>query len=183
MYRIVCIASVLLLLFSATFCTAFKKTYSNPVLVERYQINWPKPVQYVGTLGIGDPNVIFYGGKDYLFPTGDNHSYDVYISDDLVHWSKGPKVFQSNEIGVWAPDVFFNRDDGTFYLYYTVNGRIGVAEAGRPTEEFRDLGNLISNGIDAHMFRDSDGSYFLYYARYPDFGIFVQPMATPIRKK
>ncbi len=177
------IALVLLLLFSAAIGTASDKTYSNPVLVETYQINRPKPARYVGTLGIGDPNVIFYGGKYYLYPTGDNHSYHVYISDDLVHWSKGPKVFQSNETGLWAPDVFFNRDDGTFYLYYTVNGRIGVAEADRPAGEFRDLGNLISNGIDAHMFRDSDGSYFLYYARYPEFGIFVQPMATPVRKK
>ncbi len=183
MYRILRIASVLLLLFSGASGTASDKTYSNPVLVETYSINRPKPARYVGTLGIGDPAVIFYGGKYYLYPTGDNHSYHVYISDDLVHWSKGPKVFQSSETGVWAPDVFFNRDDGVFYLYYTVNGRIGVAEADRPDGEFRDLGNLISNGIDAHMFRDDDGSYFLYYARYPEFGIFVQPMATPVRKK
>ncbi|HUO76282.1 MAG TPA: glycoside hydrolase family 43 protein [Thermodesulfovibrionales bacterium] len=183
MYRIVRIASVLLLLVPAAFGTASDKPYSNPVLVETYPINRPKPARYVGTLGIGDPTVILYKEKYYLYPTGDNHSYHVYLSDDLVHWSKGPKVFQSNETGVWAPDVFFNRDNGMFYLYYTVNGRIGVAEADRPDGEFRDLGNLISNGIDAHMFRDDDGSYFLYYARYPEFGIFVQPMASPVLKK
>jgi len=183
MCRVVLIASVLLLLHSAALSAASAETYSNPVLVETYQINRLRPAPYVGTLGIGDPNVIFYGEKYYLYPTGDNHSYDVYLSDDLVHWSKGPRVFQSVETGVWAPDVFFNKDDGLFYLYYTVNGRIGVAVADCPTGRFRDLGKLITNGIDAHMFRDDNGSYFLYYAKYPEFGIFVQPMADPTHKK
>ncbi len=176
--------SVLLpLLFSAALYEEYITTYSNPVLVQTYAINRPNPAPYVGTLGIGDPAVIHHRGKYYLYPTGDNHSYDVYISNDLVRWTKGPKVFQSSERGVWAPDVFFSKDDGMFYLYYTVSGRIGVAVADRPDGLFRDRGTLISNGIDAHLFRDDDGSYFLYYARYPEFAIFVQPMESPVRKK
>jgi len=158
-------------------------TYSNPVLVETYEINRPKPAPYSGTLGIGDPAVIYHGGRYYLYPTGDNHSYDVYISEDLVHWTKGPKVFQSSGNGVWAPDVFFGKNDNRFYLYYTVNGGIGVASSDRPDGVFRDRGALVSNAIDAHLFRDDDGQYFLYYARYPDFAIFVQPMESPLRKK
>ncbi len=176
--------SMLLLLFLASSALAESgATYSNPVLVETYSINRAKPARYFGTLGIGDPAVIFHQGKYYLYPTGDNHSYDVYLSDDLVRWTKGPKVFQTTENGVWAPDVFFNRDDRMFYLYYTVNGRIGVAAADRPDGVFRDKGTLIRNAIDAHLFRDDDGSLFLYYARYPEFGIFVQPMATPVQKR
>jgi beta-xylosidase len=183
-YKITKIAVLLpLLLFSASLPMERDRTYSNPVLIETYAINRLNPARYTGTLGIGDPAVIFHEGKYYLYPTGDNHSYDVYISGDLIHWSKGPKVFQTTETGVWAPDVFFNRDDGMFYMYYTVNGQIGVAAADRPDGMFRSLGVLISNGIDAHMFRDDDGSYFLYYARYPEFGIFVQPMVSPVRKK
>ena len=174
---------LLFLFFFAGAAAESGKTYTNPVLVETYSINRLKPARYNGTLGIGDPDVIFHGGTYYLYPTGDNHSYDVYLSGDLVHWTKGPKVFQTSETGVWAPDVFFNPDDGVFYLYYTVNGRIGVAASDRPDGVFSDRGTLISNGIDAHMFRDDDGSYFLYYARYPEFAIFVQPMATPLLKK
>ncbi len=158
-------------------------TYSNPVLVETYEINRPKPAPYNGVLGIGDPTVISYKGIYYLYPTGDNHSYDVYLSDDLVHWTKGPKVYQNNETGVWAPDVFSSPDDKMFYLYYTVNGRVGVASSDRPDRIFRDLGSLINNAIDAHLFRDDDGSYYLYYARYPEFAIFVQPMESTIKKK
>jgi xylan 1,4-beta-xylosidase len=177
------IVVTLTLLFPTVLYADCDATYSNPVLVETYAIKRPNPAPYVGTLGIGDPTVIYHGGKYYLYPTGDNHSYYVYISNDLVHWTKGPKVFESREPGVWAPDVFFSKDDHMFYLYYTVNGMIGVASADRPEGVFKDHGTLISHGIDAHVFRDDDGSYFLYYARYPKFGIFVQPMESPVRKK
>ncbi|NJD57657.1 MAG: hypothetical protein FIA94_14805 [Nitrospirae bacterium] len=159
------------------------RTYTNPVLVETYPINRVKPAPFVGVLGIGDPTVIYHKGTYYLYPTGDNHSYDVYLSDDLVHWTKGPKVFQSGENGVWAPDVFFSTGDNTFYLYYTANGRIGIAAADRPDGMFGDRGILINNAIDAHLFRDEDGSYYLYYAGYPDFALFVQPMESPLHKK
>ena len=177
------IAVLLPLVFPAAPRAEGNTTYSNPVLVETHEINRPNPAPYIGTLGIGDPTVIYHGGRYYLYPTGDNYSYDVYISKDLVRWTRGPKVFQSSERGVWAPDVFFSKDEGMFYLFYTVNGRIGVAAAERPDGVFKDLGTLISNGIDAHLFRDDNGSYFLYYARYPDFAIFVQPMESPVRKK
>jgi xylan 1,4-beta-xylosidase len=183
MRRVIMTAVALTVLFSNAPRGESVKTYSNPVLVETYAINRPNPAPYFGTLGIGDPAVIHFRDKYYLYPTGDNHSYDVYISNDMVHWSKGPKVFRSRERGVWAPDVFFSRDDGMFYLYYTVNGRIGVAVSDRPDGVFRDRGALVSNGIDAHLFRDDNGSYFLYYARYPNFAIFVQPMESPLRKK
>lgn len=153
------------------------ETYRNPVLVETFS----SPV--MGTIGIGDPTVIFHDGKYYLYPTGDNHSYYVYISTDLVHWKKGPKVFWSAEPGVWAPDVLYNPPDRKFYLYYTVNRRIGVAVADRPDGVFTDRGTLIRNAIDANMFLDEDGKYYLYYVEYPAFRIHVQPMKTPFRKK
>lgn len=158
-------------------------TYSNPVLVDTYSIHRANPAPYVGILGIGDPTVLFHNGTYYLYPTGDNHSYDVYLSSDLVRWTKGPKVFQTGGNGVWAPDVFYNPDDDKFYLYYTVNGKIGVAVADRPDGVFINRKILIDKGIDAHLFRDDNGSYFLYYARYPDFAIFVQPMSSPLHKK
>lgn len=161
----------------------FEKTYTNPVLVETLVIRRDKPDNFSGILGIGDPAVLFHDGTYYLYPTGDNRGYDVYVSRDLVNWQKGPRIFQSAERGVWAPDVFYNDMDGQFYLYYTVNGRIGVAAAGRPDGVFRDQGTLIDNAIDAHMFRDDDGQYYLYYVQYPGFRIHVQPMASPVLKK
>lgn len=173
------IRSVLVYLFCGALavCAAAGETYTNPVLVQRFST----PV--MGTIGIGDPTVIFHRGRYYLYPTGDNRGYDVYISSDLIHWKKGPRVFRSSEHGVWAPDVMYNPPDRKFYLYYTVNKRVGVAVADRPDGPFRDLGTLVEHAIDADMFTDSDGNYYLYYVRFPAFRIYVQPMKSPVRKK
>ncbi len=45
-------------------------TYSNPV---------------ISGIGPADPAVIFHEGVYYLYPTGDNMSYRVYTSSDLIH--------------------------------------------------------------------------------------------------
>lgn len=162
--------------------------YTNPVLVETLNISsllteGPYSNQFTVTMGIGDPTVVFHKGKYYLYPTGDQYSYDVYISPDLITWKKGPKVFTSEEPGAWAPDIFYNPEDRKFYLYYTVNRSIGVAVADRPDGVFVNVGILVKSAIDAHMFLDEDGKYYLYYAKYPKFRIYVQPMETPVKKK
>ena len=156
-----------------------EETYSNPVLVETFTISRNSPDNFSGVLGIGDPSVILHDSTYYLYPTGDNNGYDVYISADLVNWSKGPRVFTSSEPGVWAPDVFYNADDRKFYLYYTVNRQIGVAVADQPDGKFSERGKLIKGAIDAHMFHDEDGKYYLYYVTYPGFRIYAQTMENP----
>jgi xylan 1,4-beta-xylosidase len=184
-------AAVLCLLPFGTLCVRTVQAsdrYSNPVLVEVFPMtnlkaNNPSPHRMQELMGIGDPTVIFHDDRYYLYATGDNHSYNVYRSSDLIHWDKGPKVFWSVEPGVWAPDVFFNAKDRKFYLYYTVNRRIGVAVSDRPDGSFTDLGALINHAIDAHLFLDDDGTYYLYYAEYPAFRISVQPMESPVKKK
>src|SRR3954469_12856956 len=115
-----------------------------------------------------DPTVIRYEGKYYLYPTLDNRGYNVFVSDDLVHWEKKPKCYTDERGGVWAPDVFHDRSSGSFYLYYTVDNPeggklIGVAEGKDPLGPFEDKGTLAKNAIDAHLFQDSDGSLYLYY--------------------
>ncbi len=142
-------------------------TYTNPVIAE---------------IGPADPCVVRFEGRYYLYATGDNRSYHVYRSPDLVRWTKGPKVFQPGGINVWAPDVFRAPEDGKFYLYYTANRKIGVAVAGRPDERFEDRAMLFENAIDAHMFCDGDGKRYLYYVRLPGFSIHVQRMRTPMEK-
>ncbi len=179
----VCALCLLAAMMFAATAARKESTYTNPVLVETVIVNRVAPDNFNGVLGIGDPTVLFHDGTYYLYPTGDNHGYDVYTSKDLVNWQKGPRVFTSDEPGVWAPDIFYNDLDQTFYLYYTVNGRIGVATANRPDELFKDHGILIDKAIDAHMFVDEGGSYYLYYVEYPGFRIHVQPMASPMQKK
>ena len=155
-------------------------TYRNPLLPERE---------------IADPFVLRVDGKYYLYPTTDSRGYEVFVSDDLVHWERKARVFRDPRGGDWAPEVFHNkRGDGKFYLYYTdnmpgpkhgpFNKQIGVAVAESPLGPFADKGPLATQSIDADLFQDDDGSLYLYYVELADgFKIMVQPMANPLSKK
>jgi len=158
---------VLVALAPVSVSAADKPTYANPV---------------IDTIGLADPCVILFEGTYYLYPTGDNRSYHVYTSKDLVRWTKGPRVFVPGGRNVWAPDVFYNPTDKKFYLYYTANRTIGVAVADKPDGTFVKRATLVTNAIDAHMFRDDDGKYYLYYVQLPGFRIHVQPMKSPVTK-
>lgn len=156
--------------------TKAKRTYRNPI---------------IDRLGPADPHVIRHDGKYYLYPTLDGKGYDVFVSDDLVHWEQKPKCFTDPRGGAWAPDVFHHtKGDGKFYLYYTVNRpgggkQIGVAVADGPLGPFKDRGNLVDRSIDAHLFQDDDdGALYLYYVEIDGgFKIAAQSMADPLTKK
>ena len=90
-----------------TRATAPAKTYRNPLLPDRE---------------IADPFVLRVDGKYYLYPTTDSRGYEVFVSDNLVHWERKARAFTDPRGGAWAPEVFHNkRGDGKFYLYYTDN--------------------------------------------------------------
>jgi xylan 1,4-beta-xylosidase len=155
------------------------KTYRNPLLPERE---------------IADPFVLRVDGKYYLYPTTDSRGYEVFQSDDLVHWERKARAFRDPRGGDWAPEVFHNkRGDGKFYLYYTdsmpekrgpLDKQIGVAVADSPLGPFQDQGVLSPRAIDADLFQDEDGSLYLYYVAFTNgFKIMAQPMADPLRPK
>jgi len=86
------------------------------------------------------------------------------------------------------------RGDGKFYLYYTDDApkspegkggkQIGVAVADGPMGPFIDKSVLATQSIDAHLFQDDDGAFYLYYVNLAGgFKIMVQPMADPLTKK
>jgi len=156
------------------------RTYRNPLLPERV---------------IADPFVLRLDGKYYLYPTTDGKSFEVFVSDDLVHWRSKGSAFKDARGGCWAPEVFYNGGgNGKFYLYYTDNApnaapgemhkQIGVAVAKRPLGPFKDKGVLAPEAIDADLFQDDDGRLYLSYVELAGgFKIVVQPMADPLTKK
>ncbi len=146
-------------------------TYRNPIIPH---------------IGPADPCVIRCGDTYYLYPTWDGRGYDVFVSSDLIHWEQKPKCFEDARGGAWAPDVFHHQHgDGKFYLYFTVDNPaggklIGVAVADGPLGPFQDPQTLDTDAIDAHLFRDDDGSLYLYYVKMQGgFHIVVQPMSDP----
>ena len=136
----------------------------------------------------GDPFLLDDGdGTYYLYGTGGGaeDGFAVYSSTDLVEWSDQGQVYFGNtedswnESAFWAPECY--KKDGKYYLFYSANWKhnptneaenfhIGVAVADAPTGPFTDLQNqpLFEPGypiIDANVFQDDNGKYYLYYSR------------------
>lgn len=128
-----------------------------------------------------DPTVLLYNGTYYLYATGNNKSYIVHTSADLVHWEKGPEVFRPGQDNVWAPDVYHCKKDGKFYLYYTAGLHLGVAVGDKPVGPFVDQGILVHRAIDPHVFEDDDGQCYLYFSG--GAWIYVEAMASPTQLK
>ncbi len=159
--------------------SALPRTYSNPILTEGYP---------------ADPHVLLVDGTYYLYATTHGRGYDAWSSTDLVNWQDRGAVFRTPRGGAWAPDVFHNkRGDGKFYLYYTdddpsappgpLDKQVGVAVGKSPLGPFEDKKVLAAGSIDAHLFQDDDGKYYLYYVEIAGgFKIFVQRMSDPLTK-
>lgn len=146
-------------------------TYTNPL-----------PVAF------GDPYVFYEEGKGYfMYGTGGGakQGFAAYSSPDLVNWKfEGQVYYGKNENGwgtgdYWAPEVY--QVNGKYYMFYSAqwghnpgneleNFRIGVAVADKPTGPFVDLSKkpVFDPGypiIDANVFFDEDGKFYLYYSR------------------
>ena len=117
--------------------------------------------------------------RDYLLQT----SLDALSSTDLVHWTRHADVLSVRDVkwaayAVWAPTVISL--NSRYYLLFAANdvqknstfaGGIGVGVSDSPAGPFQDalgkpLIGAFHNGaqpIDPMIFRDGDGSIFLYY--------------------
>lgn len=133
-----------------------------------------------------DPEIIIYDDKYWIFPTYSAEYekqlfFDCFSSPDLVNWTKHERIIDTSEVkwawrAMWAPGVI--EKEGKYYLFFAANdvhqgevGGIGVAVAEKPEGPYKDLLGKplikeIVNGaqpIDQFVFRDIDGSYYMYY--------------------
>ena len=133
-----------------------------------------------------DPEGVVFGDTYWIYPTysadyNEQTFMDAFSSKDLVHWQKHPRIVSNDEVkwvkrAMWAPAAV--HANGKYYLFFAGNdihegetGGIGVAVADSPAGPFRDalgkpLIDSIVNGaqpIDQFVFRDDDGSYYMYY--------------------
>ncbi len=142
----------------------------------------PNPV-YNGYFA--DPFVWRCNGVYYAVGTGPASAsesgakhFPLLRSTDLLHWdSLGHALLPIDpEAGgaFWAPEVAMR--DGVFYLYYSVGHgdkrhHLRVAASDTPEGPYKDMGIALTNpedcpfAIDAHPFRDDDGTWYLFYSR------------------
>lgn len=122
-----------------------------------------------------DPDCTRFNSEFHLIEPGGGEAnggfYKYRTSKDLVNWSTVTQIFQQTPgNALWQGYLYKHSPDQKIYLYYTKvtsagDKTIGVASATSPTGTWTDHGRLITatGGIDPYLFRDSDGSMWLYY--------------------
>ena len=155
-----------------------------------------EPITLPGVTVAADPHVIRVGATYYMYPTANDTAVEAWSSTDMVNWEHvgivwGPAIPGNwNDHGLWAPDV--QAFEGKYYMYYTANQKIGVAVADQPEGPFIDVydhpligagyGGTEETSIDANVFRDDDGSFYMYCTDYIWWisVIRVSPMSDPV---
>lgn len=137
-----------------------------------------------------DPEARKYGGRYYIYVTYSasaekglsKGNITAFSSEDLLNWEIHPDIiamedFPEVEDCVWAPTIIDK--NGRYYLIFACNdiksddevGGLVIAVSDTPVGPFRRFteGLLVDkfvNGaqpIDAHLFKDDDGTVWLYY--------------------
>ena len=135
-----------------------------------------------------DPEARFYEGRYYIYVTrsatnfSDSMNLDAFSSEDLVHWKKHESIIDMKGFpyihqAVWAPTII--EQGGRYYLIFASNdihsdqeiGGLEIAVSNSPAGPFvnylgKPLVDRFINGaqpIDAHLFKDDDGTVYLYY--------------------
>ncbi len=134
-----------------------------------------------------DPEARFYEGEYWIYVTrsrdyDDQLNHDAFHSKDLTNWEKAESIidmsgFPHVKRAVWAPTII--EKNGKYYYIFACNdiqnddmiGGLEIAVSDSPAGPFKaylghSLVDKFINGaqpIDAHLFKDDDGTVYLYY--------------------
>lgn len=142
------------------------ETYKNHIEIEG---QWGQtPYTGDGKYGIGDPFVMRYDGKYYMYPSsaigdGVEMAVKVYESEDLVNWTyKGLAATGKEVAGAYAPEVVYY--NGTFYMAESPEGKGHyILASDSPTGPFKPITDNFGRKIDGSFYVGDDGElYFLY---------------------
>ena len=182
-------AAALLMLLAATSCSTTVK--------EDTSVKWNTPGAGNPLLPgyFADPTIRKFGDTYYIYATtdGTGNGYgpaQVWMSKDFVNWKNVTMNWPTTEV-VWAPDVA-QQPDGTYRYYYCTPCVLYVGESDSPIGPWKNrLGEpeavlvedrFVHNAItlDPQLFRDDDGSEYLYFGTwgiYEGFGCGVAKLA------
>lgn len=127
-------------------------------------------------LTLADPYVLSWEGKYYAYGT-EGQGFYAYVSEDLKHWTRSEdKALKPGDVWgnkwFWAPEVYFIKEKGLFYLFYSAEEHICVATSTHPEGPFTQTEKRPivpdEKSIDASLFIDDDGKAYLYYVRFTD---------------
>jgi hypothetical protein len=142
--------------------------YQNPLEVDGQWGGVGKDRYYYG---IGDPFVMRYNGKYYLYPSteGPNRGVKVYTSDDMITWEyRGYAVANDDETtaNAYAPEVIYYK--GYFYLCQSKGGTGHYFyKSDNPLGPFTRITGNLGRGIDGSFHVNDDGTVYLIHTNVP----------------
>ena len=141
--------------------------------------NWTGGKDY----GIGDPFVMRWNGKYYMYPSTNDafKGVKVFVSDDMINWTYAGLAVADTEAtshGSYAPEVVYY--DGYFYMCQSRAGKGHyIYRSKSPTEGFElisknpsldesdlDYGNM-GMGIDGTFYVSDDGKLYILHTVTP----------------
>lgn len=133
-----------------------------------------------------DPETRFYEGEYWIYvtkslPYKDQTNIDALHSKDLIHWETCENIidmsgFPNAAFAIWAPTII--EKNGKYYLIFACNdihsdsepGGLEIAVSDSPAGPFKAYTNTLvdtfinkAQPIDAHLFKDDDGTIYLLY--------------------
>ncbi|ACU63436.1 glycoside hydrolase family 43 protein [Chitinophaga pinensis] len=125
---------------------------------------------------LADPTIFKDKGHFYLYGTGSNQGFPVYVSADLKTWKSVEGVADDLALrrgdafgngGFWAPQIITYK--GIYYMAYTADEHIAIAKASSPAGPFKQDSLVALSGtgkqIDPFLFFDDDGKIYLYHVK------------------
>ncbi|MDQ1913875.1 glycoside hydrolase family 43 protein [Paenibacillus sp. GD4] len=145
------------------------QTYENPFVLSQ---EWED-------YGIGDPYILRYDGKYYLYCSTKDRRVGIkaWSSDDLVNWHyEGLVTEEPVSTGAYAPEVVYW--NGSFYMYTSPAGKGHyVLQSDKPTGPFVKKTDNLGLTIDGSVFIDDDGKWYFTHAKFD--GIMASTMSDP----
>ncbi len=132
------------------------KTYKNPMDIDHA---WQD-----GELG--DPFVMRFNGRYYLYCSGWDTYLKCWSSETLVNWEYEGEIARDQELrNAYAPEVVYARD-GYFYMVTSTPHGAGhrLLRSASPLGPFEFITENIGRMIDGSLFFDDDGREYFYRA-------------------
>ena len=147
--------------------------YQNPITSKVMSKLW-------ASYGAGDPFIMRYDGKYYLYVSTKDGYYGVrcFVSEDLVNWTYEGYCVEESEreiLTAYAPEVTYY--NGKFYMVTSPAGHGHYTlVSDSPTGPFEVVTGNYGHSIDGHIFIDNDGKWYFYHAGN---AIYVSEMTSP----
>lgn len=123
-----------------------------------------------------DPYIMLHDNVYYAYGTSSDRGFEVYYSDNLEAWRKHPQLLLDKKDSYadrwfWAPEVYYNKENNKFYLFYSADEHICVATSDSPLGPFSQSDKRPmreEKGIDSSLFIDADGTPYIFFVRFTD---------------